>query len=80
MIVASPAVDVFLKMIWPELPANRVCKTLLLSVIPVPLIINSPPPQGTLDETPTPKEVAPDVNTMLFTSTEVEICTSLCDD
>ena len=48
-------------------------------MIPVPLIISSPAP-ATLGETPKPKEAAPEVNTMLFTSTELEMNTSLCEE
>ena len=49
-------------------------------MIPVPLIISSPAPQMTLGETPKWKEAAPEVNTMLFTSTELEMITSLCEE
>ena len=37
------AVDALLKIIWPSLRVYKVCRTLLLLMTPVPLIISSPP-------------------------------------
>jgi hypothetical protein len=42
---------------------------------PVPLIVSAPG-----EEKETLKDAEPAVNTMLFTSTEVEMPTSLCED
>ena len=68
-------------MIWPASPATKFCKALLLLVTPVPLIISSPP------EHPTQyggmfkvKELEPGVNTMLFTSSDVETFTLVWKD
>ena len=77
---ALAAVDVLLKISWPPSAVPKLCNTLLLLATPVPLKISLPPTPGALGETLKPKEAAPEVNTMLFTSTELEMFTSLWED
>jgi hypothetical protein len=77
---ALAAVDVLLKIIWPPALVPKLCKTLLLLATPVPLIISSPPTPGALGEMFKVKELDLEVNMMLFTSSDVEMFTSLCDD
>src|SRR4029077_10195775 len=74
---------VLLKIIWPRSPATNVCKTLLSFLIPVPLKISSPPGAGHpghSGEMLKVKESELEANTMLFSSTEVEMFTSVCDE
>ena len=75
----APAVDALLKTIWPPFRTMNVCTTLLLLATPAPLIISSPPnvPRGEMLKR---KELEFEVNMMLFTSTEVGMSTSLCED
>ncbi len=47
---------------------------------PVPLIISSPPNGPPYGEMCKAKEAESEVNTMLFTSSDVETFTSLCED
>jgi len=79
-IPALAAVDVLLKIIWPPALVPKFCKTLLLLATPVPLIISSPPTPGALGEMLKVKELELEVNTMRFTSFDVEMLTSLCED
>ena len=77
--LALAALDALLKIIWPPFAAAKLCETLLLLMTPVPLRISSPPdaPNG---ETCKVKEAESEANTMLFTSSDVETFTSLCEE
>jgi hypothetical protein len=77
---ALAAVDVLLKIIWPPALVPKLCKTLPLLATPVPLIVSSPPTPGALGEMFKVKELEFEVNTMLFTSSDVEMSTPVRED
>ena len=77
-----PAVDALLKIIWRRSAATKFCcETVLLLMMPVPLIISSPSHGKVLHPTMDKlKEEESEVNTMLFTSSDVEMFTFVCED
>ena len=77
---ALPAVDALLKIIWPPYGAAKVCPTLLLLMTPVPLIISVGGRKSVHSKMDKLKEAEPEVNTMLFTSSDVEMLTFVCED